>query len=485
LGRRNRAPVLLAALISIGSLPAAVSAQDRATIEELGKKLFFDASLSQPRGQSCAGCHDPATGFTSPNPIVNLLGAVVPGARAPRAGNRKPPSAAYATLSAPFDRTRVTGGSFWDGRATGEAVTAAIFPDRWPGALRSEMSAHLGPAVDQAMGPFLADVEMNLPSAHDLCKRVRSARYAHLYARAFGEPPRCDEGPALVDETHQRIAFAIAVYEGSDEVNSFSSRRDEALANDADGAFPLDDFTPEENLGRDLFYTRQNGCARFCHSNAIDGDGTDPREIHTASGFFNIGTPRNPFNPWYRMNRVRDDAGRWINPFGYYWVDLGVGARDDDGDGAPDFPGREGRVKAPTLRNVAKRPFEGFPKAYTHNGYFKSLESIVHFYNTRDTKPVCRDAAGNPQSFVPEAQALQRGCWPEPEVSLNVFQCGGADAAREDCKVGDEESLASYCDDPSHVRNVGNLCLSPTDEDAIVAYLKTLDDTVTTQPPRR
>ena len=27
-------------------------------------------------------------------------------------------------------------------------------------------------------------------------------------------------------------------------------------------------------------------------------------------------------------------------------------------------------------------------KAYGHNGYFKSLEEIVHFYNTRDVEYV-------------------------------------------------------------------------------------------------
>ena len=31
-----------------------------------------------------------------------------------------------------------------------------------------------------------------------------------------------------------------------------------------------------------------------------------------------------------------------------------------------------------------------FVKAYGHNGYFKSLKAIVHFYNTRDVLPRCR-----------------------------------------------------------------------------------------------
>ena len=34
--------------------------------------------------------------------------------------------------------------------------------------------------------------------------------------------------------------------------------------------------------------------------------------------------------------------------------------------------------------------FSAFVKAYGHNGYFTSLKSIVHFYNTRDVLPRCK-----------------------------------------------------------------------------------------------
>ena len=34
-------------------------------------------------------------------------------------------------------------------------------------------------------------------------------------------------------------------------------------------------------------------------------------------------------------------------------------------------------------------PSPDFVKAYGHNGYFKSLKEIVHFYNTRDMLPRC------------------------------------------------------------------------------------------------
>jgi cytochrome c peroxidase len=57
-------------------------------------------------------------------------------------------------------------------------------------------------------------------------------------------------------------------------------------------------------------------------------------------------------------------------------------------------PGNLGRIQVPTLRNVDKRPDSTFVKAYGHNGYFTSLKTIVHFYNTRDVLPRCqaRDA---------------------------------------------------------------------------------------------
>ena len=52
-----------------------------------------------------------------------------------------------------------------------------------------------------------------------------------------------------------------------------------------------------------------------------------------------------------------------------------------------------GKHKVPTLRNVDLRNGPKVVKAFGHNGYFKSLEEIVHFYNTRDVET-----------------------WPEPEV---------------------------------------------------------------------
>jgi len=71
-----------------------------------------------------------------------------------------------------------------------------------------------------------------------------------------------------------------------------------------------------------------------------------------------------------------------------------------------------------------------------HNGYLKSLKEVVHFYNTRDTLPRC----------APGAPGEKATCWPPPEVPSNVDT------------------------------TVGRLGLSDSEEDQIVAFLKTLTD---------
>jgi cytochrome c peroxidase len=71
-----------------------------------------------------------------------------------------------------------------------------------------------------------------------------------------------------------------------------------------------------------------------------------------------------------------------------------------------------------------------------HNGYFKSLKEVVHYYNTRDTLPRCQHGA----------QGEKATCWPAPEFSQNMDT------------------------------TIGNLGLTNEQEDQIVAFLKTLTD---------
>jgi cytochrome c peroxidase len=135
-------PVLVAVLLLAAGGGSAFALTPQ---EELGKAIFFDQNLSFNGNQSCAACHAPESGWTGPDPLINAAGSVYEGSIAGRFGNRKPPSAAYATPS-PILHYAIEkkdalfiGGNFWDGRATGETLGS--------------------PAAEQAQGPFLNPLE--------------------------------------------------------------------------------------------------------------------------------------------------------------------------------------------------------------------------------------------------------------------------------------------------------------------------------------
>jgi cytochrome c peroxidase len=100
------------------------------------------------------------------------------------------------------------------------------------------------------------------------------------------------------------------------------------------------------------------------------------------------------------------------------------------------------------VRNVAKKMGPRFVKSHMHNGYFKNLIDIVHFYNTRDVLPPCDPSLG-----TAIGGKVGSTCWPAPEVPTNV-----------------EHMLT------------GNLGLTREQELAIVAFLGTLSDGYA--PPR-
>src|SRR4051812_17048333 len=77
------------------------------------------------------------------------------------------------------------------------------------------------------------------------------------YQQAFGEAIDCQPNPKsnpAYRTSFKRIAVALSAWQSSSDVNSFSSKRDQALAADSDHKFPLEGFTNEENQGHDLFY---------------------------------------------------------------------------------------------------------------------------------------------------------------------------------------------------------------------------------------
>jgi cytochrome c peroxidase len=378
--------------------------QSLSAIEQLGKNLYFDASLSEPPGQSCATCHDPAVGWTGPKPEINRSGGVYPGAVHSRFGNRKPPSAAYATQSPPlyFDNEEgiFIGGNFWDGRATGWLLGQ--------------------PAAEQAQGPFLNPVEQNLPNAETVVKKVCDSSYGHQFRAFFGK-----DICANVVNAYNAIGQAIFAFENSAELNAFSSKYDHYLRDPV--KYPL---TDQELLGLRLFEDDDKGKCSECHPSVPGAAGAPP--LFTDYSYDNLGLPKNLENPTYRMPRE-------FNPAGTAWIDPGLGGFLA---GVPRFAHladqNQGLHKVPTLRNVDKRPGVEFVKAFGHNGVFKSLKEIVHFYNTRDVLPACEATAGAKPGL---------NCWEKPEVVANL-----------------------------NTGELGNLGLTEEEEWALVAFMQTLSD---------
>ena len=386
-----RSKTIFALALAAAALLAATGASIQGTLspnEKLGKKLLFDTNLSTPRGQACAACHGPGVGYTGPDASINAAGAVYEGAVPGRFGNRKPPTAAYAGDSPilHFDGTKWVGGMFWDGRATG-----------WT----------LGdPLAEQAQGPFLNPLEQNNASPEVVINKVLASNYSHLFLQVCTDSDTAKRDPDTVKHDHDTaksyecIGRAIAAYERSAEVSEFTSKYDYWLKGQAK-------LTGQEARGLALFSGKAK-CAN-CHVPPNFTDFT----------YDNLGVPRNPLNPFY--------AEPIYNSDGYNWVDTGLGGFLKTA-GYPEivYMAEWGKHKVPTLRNVDLRPTRKFVKAYSHNGYFKSLEEIVHFYNTRDV--------------------LGAG-WLPPEVGLNM-----------------------------NTAEMGNLGLNHGEELAIVAFLETLSD---------
>ena len=170
----------------------------------LGRRLFFDATLSRDGTRSCAHCHDPKKAFTDGRPT----GLGVRGQAAARNVPTLVNAAAYPAL-------------FWDGRAVSLEA--------------------------QAEGPILAPAELDMTEA-ELVERVRTGPgYAPLFTAAFGT-----ETVSL-----RRIAQALASFErtllaGDAPFDRWWFARDESALNES------------ERRGYEVFRTK--GQCAGCHA---------------------------------------------------------------------------------------------------------------------------------------------------------------------------------------------------------------------------
>ncbi len=332
--------------------------------EQLGKLLFFEPELSTPPGQACSQCHDPEVAFA--DPVTEL--PVSRGARHGLYGNRNDMPVSYSAFVPPLHKDDEegiwVGGLFWDGRANS--------------------------LLEQAQGPPLNPFEMANPDTATIAEKLRALPYSNRFVEVYGP-----DALSTTEYAFNYMADAIAAYEMSSEVNPFSSKYDHWLRGEAE-------LTEQELRGLELFEAEDKGNCAACHPSQPGEDDSPP--LFTDFTYDNLGVPRNPENPFYSMPSE-------INPDGYDFIDLGLGKTVND-------PDENGKFRVPTLRNVAITP------PYMHNGVFKTLFSVMAFYNTRDVAD-----------------------WPDPEVPENV-----------------------------NTEELGNLGLTNPELEDLVAFMNTLTD---------
>ena len=298
-------------------------------LAEIGRAIFFDTNLSEPRGTSCASCHDPERAFAGSNHSTNGLPR---GSRPGHFARRASPSLLYLRYVPTFrfapdgdgddPQAAPFGGFFWDGRA--DSIRALV------------------------RQPLLNPDEMNNRDGHAVAMKISNASYANDFRRAFGAPYEDAEA------TLAAIGRALEAFLTSAEMAPFTSKFDEVARGRAQ-------LTPLEQTGMRLFKDPRKGACASCHMFS-DEPGDPTRSLFTDYGYDAVGAPRNPRAP----ARARPD--------------LGLCERTD-----PSTPTHDAgyciNFRTPSLRNVAVRD------AFMHNGTFPNLRDVVAFYATRDTSP--------------------------------------------------------------------------------------------------
>ncbi len=250
----------------------------------LGRVLFYDKTLSLNKTVSCASCHKQGLGFSDSAVLSKgFLGGLT----------------ARNSMSLVNARYYPAKHFFWDERA---ATLEA-----------------------QVLTPIQNSVEMGM-QLDTLVNRLKATtHYPVLFAKAFGD----------TTINSDRISKALSQFVRS--IISYKSKYDAGRSQVPPGADPVqtpyNNFTAQENEGKQLFFSPLTACAT-CH-------GT---ETFTAPGNRNDGIE---------------------NPS----VDEGVG-------GVSNIIAQVGNFKVPSLKNIE------LTAPYMHDGRFATLEQVVEHYNS-------------------------------------------------------------------------------------------------------
>jgi cytochrome c peroxidase len=325
----------------------------------LGRRIFFDPSLSASGRLSCSSCHSPAHAYGPPGALPAMFG----GPHLTRQGVRAVPSLMYLERQPNF--------SVGPDNEENETVTLAQLAARGQRAPRVTKTAQATAAAaanlvpqgglfwdgrantlqDQAMGPLLSPFEMDGGSIARVAGLLAHAPYADRFVRLFGAS--IFASPTM---TVAEALFAVARYEIEDPAfHPYTSRYDFWLEGKAR-------LTQAELRGYFLFNNPRKGDCAACHLDQPTPDGRPP--LFTDHQYEALGVPRNPA---LRVNR--DPAYFDLGICGPYRTDM---AKDT---------AYCGMFLTPTLRNVATR------HVFFHNGVYHSLRQVLDFYDFRDTEP--------------------------------------------------------------------------------------------------
>jgi cytochrome c peroxidase len=349
------------------------------------------------------------------------------------------------------------GGNFWDGRVA-DLAKQGLQPPINPNEMANTPEGPYTPA-NGGYSPLLVQKLANRP-------------YTPLFKQVYGQDAFQVYTPKQI---YELFGEALAAYQSSGAVCAFSSKYDASKY----GTPPKNLYTlsASEERGKQLFFGQAQCSA--CHSSAavpaIQAT-TQGKDTFTMYCYANIGVPRNIENPYYQQTD-KESNPHGYNSLGTKYVDYGLGANPNPApDGTRfyknvpgDIPQFRGLFKTPSMRGTDKRPSPDFVKAYMHNGIFKSLKDVVHFYNKRNIavnangKEIAFDLRkGPPSGYTP--------LFPPPEVLDNVQNVTGVPPSQATSAT---ESNGQ----------VGNLQLSAQQEDDLVNFLKILSDGYTKPNP--
>ncbi|MCB0568446.1 MAG: cytochrome-c peroxidase, partial [Phaeodactylibacter sp.] len=249
----------------------------------LGRVLFYDSKLSANQTVACASCHKQALAFTDDATLSTGFEGGFTGRN---------------SMSLAMARFYANGHFFWDERAA--------------------------TLEEQTLMPIQDPVEMGMALDELEARLANTDYYPALFEAAFGTP----------EITSDRMAMAMAQFVRS--IVSYRSKYDLARQEAPEAApdAPLPGLTPEENLGKAVFFSPSRGNCSACH-------GT---EGFVAFGAFNNG-----------LDLVYADPGK-----------AGITFSQQD----------IGLFKVPSLRNVT------LTAPYMHDGRFTTLEEVVDHYDT-------------------------------------------------------------------------------------------------------